>query len=91
MRDFLNRFTRDVFTIGCMIVLVGITVAVLLVHLTNEFRIAQIGYNVATATSEHRTLIEDHRRLKVEAALLGRTDHVAAARVVVLKCRWRSR
>lgn len=78
MRKLARMLSKDLAIIAAVVGVVALTVSVLLVHLKNEFKIATIGYEMADATSTHRNLIEEHRRLKVESALLGRTDQIAS-------------
>ncbi len=76
MRTFFREFLKDFIIVISIVALVAICVSIFLVHVQNEFEISQRGYELAKVTRNHRRLIEENRRLKVESAMLMRTDRV---------------
>ena len=49
-----------------------------IVHLTLRFETVRLGYDVSSARSEERKLVEARRLLSLEAATLGQSDRVEA-------------
>ncbi|RVU48615.1 hypothetical protein EA187_04070 [Lujinxingia sediminis] len=68
---------RDLVEVSKVLVLVGVPGALLLFHVWQEYQITQTGYAIAEVTEEHRELLEEHKRLTVEASMHGRADLVA--------------
>jgi cell division protein FtsL len=58
--------------------LVAIPVAMLLFHVWTRYQITDLGYEVASQTRTHRELIEEQRKLSIEATFQGRSDRVLA-------------
>lgn len=76
MHKSIRECLTDAVVVIAMIATVAGIVSIFLVHVENEFHIAERGYELADVTLTHRQLIEENRRLSVEAAMLMRTDHV---------------
>lgn len=76
MKRMLFDGVSDGFRIAKVLVVVAIPVALLLFHVWNQFRITQLGYEVAQQTHEHRELIEEQRKLSIEATFQGRSERV---------------
>jgi len=77
MRDWLVSLARDLASITFLIGLVAVPVALLLSHVETQYRIAEAGYDIAKVTREHRQLTEDYKKLKIEAAVQGRTERMS--------------
>lgn len=71
------RWVRDSLIVGKVVMLVSLPTALLLVHVWNQYRITDMGYQIAQVTGEHRHLMEENKKLAVEAQLQGRSDRVA--------------
>ena len=67
---------RDIWRVTRIVGLVCIPVAILLFHVWTQYQITSLGYEVAEQTREHRELIEEHRKLSIEATYQGRTERV---------------
>ncbi len=59
-------------------VIVAIPVAMLMFHVFNQYRITKLGYAVAEQAHQHRQLIEQHRKLSIEATYQGRSERMLA-------------
>lgn len=76
MRDWLMDLGRDVGQILLIMAVVAAPVALLLSHVRTQYEIAQTGYDIASVTREHRALTEEHKKLRIEAAVQGRTERM---------------
>ncbi len=76
MKDLLSKGLSDGLQILKVLAIVSIPVALLLFHVWTQFRITQLGYEVAEETTEHRGLIEEQRKLSIEATFQGRSERV---------------
>lgn len=54
--------------------IISVPVALLMFHVWNQFRITDLGYEVAEQTEEHRELLEEQRRLRIEATFQGHSE-----------------
>ncbi len=72
---FFELFSNSLF-IGKVLLLVGVPTCLLVVHVYNQHRLAEVGYQIAEATAEHQQLLEENKKLTVEARLQGRSDRV---------------
>lgn len=61
-----------------VVALIAIPVAMLFFHVWTRYQITDLGYEVAEQTRTHRALIEEKRKLSIEAAYQGRNDRVLA-------------
>ncbi|WP_158542358.1 cell division protein FtsL [Lujinxingia litoralis] len=77
MKSMMLRALRDLGEVCKVLVVVGVPGALLLFHVWQEYQITQAGYAIAEVTQEHRDLLEEHKRLTVEATMHGRADRVA--------------
>ena len=55
-----------------------VAVGLLMFHVWTEYRIVQMGYEIADVTNQHRQLIEDNKKLAIEAAVVGRTERLSS-------------
>lgn len=78
MHNAIRETLKDAVIVISIVATVAGIVSIFLLHVKNEFHIAERGYDLADVTLTHRQLIEENRRLSVEAAMLMRTDHVIA-------------
>lgn len=76
MKLSLKEMISDSWKVLKIVVLVGVPVAMLLFHVWTQYRITKLGYEVAEQTEEHRELIEEQRKLSIEATYQGRTERV---------------
>lgn len=78
MKTWLKKsWVRDTAIIVQVVAMMAIPTALLLVHVTNQYRITELGYQIAQVTSEHRALLEENKKLTVEARVQGRSDRLA--------------
>lgn len=78
MFEFVKSSFKDAAAVLRAALIVGIPMSLLLFHVWNEYRIVSIGYEIADVTREHRALLEDHKKLSIEAAVQGRTERIAS-------------
>ena len=77
-RDWWMEFSRDLGSIALIVSLVAIVVAILLAHIRTQYDIAQAGYDIAQATRAHQKLAEQQKKLRVEAAVQGRSGRITS-------------
>src|SRR5690554_2461460 len=78
MKKMLKESAADGLRILRVVALVAIPVAMLFFHVWTRYQITDLGYEVAEQTRTHRQLIEEKRKLSIEAAYQGRNDRVLA-------------
>jgi cell division protein FtsL len=76
MKKWLLEGMSDAFRISKVLVVVAVPVSILMFHVWGQFRITELGYEVAEQTTEHRALIEEQRKLTIEATFQGRSERV---------------
>ena len=76
MKMSIQDIASDVWKVLRVVVLVGLPVGLLLFHVWTQYRITKLGYEVAEQTDRHRDLIEEQRKLSIEATYQGRTERV---------------
>ena len=77
MKQSIGEFTGNAVVVSKLLLVMAIPTALLLFHVWNQYRITEVGYEIADVTSEHRQLLEEHKKLTVEARLQERSDRVA--------------
>lgn len=77
MRDFVKGLFKDATAVLKMVLIVGVPMGILLFHVWHEYRIVDLGYQIADVTSEHRAMLEEHKKLSIEATVQGRTERIA--------------
>lgn len=68
--------SKDVWRVVSIVALICVPAAILFFHVWTQYQITSLGYEVAEQTREHRQLIEEHRKLSIEASYQGRTERV---------------
>ncbi len=53
-----------------------VVVALLLVHVWSRYRVLSLGYELSELTTEREQLLEENRRLRIEARVLMRADRL---------------
>lgn len=77
-RQWLFDSARDLAQVIFLIAIVSIPVSIFMGHLRVKQQITHNGYQIAQATHEHRQLIEENKKLSIEAAIQGRSDRVVS-------------
>ena len=77
MKQWLRQGFANAMVVVTVLAMTAVPVGLLVFHVWNQFRIAEVGYEIAEATSEHQELLEENKKLVVEARLQGRSDRVA--------------
>ncbi len=78
MKKFLKSpIFKDAVLVSKVFVLVAIPTSLLLLHVSNQYRITEVGYEIADVTGEYRQLLEENKKLTVEARVQGRSERVA--------------
>lgn len=75
-RDWMIDLGEDLLRLLLVTAVVAAPVALLMSHLQTQYEIAQTGYDIAQVTREHRELVEAHKKLRIEAAVQGRTERM---------------
>src|SRR5690606_9483227 len=75
-REWIAESLRDSLAIVLTLTIIAMPVAVLLHHVHKQYQITALGYDIAQVTREHRLLVETNKKLKVEAAVQGRTERM---------------
>lgn len=78
MKEVMWKAVEDGLRILKVAVVVAIPALLLLSHVWTRYQITELGYEVAAQTRLHRQLIEEQRKLSIEAALQGRSERVVA-------------
>jgi cell division protein FtsL len=68
---------KDACRIGAIVGALAAVVGLLMFHVWNQYRIVELGYEIADVTHEHRQLIEQNKKLAIEAAVVGRTERLS--------------
>lgn len=77
MKAWMMRVLSDAFRVGLWTTAVVGLGGLLMFHVWNQYRIVQVGYQIAEVTQEHRKLIEQNKKLAIEAAVVGRTERLS--------------
>lgn len=77
MRHMFIESGQDALHILLLVALVAIPSSILLGHLHTRYEISQAGYDIAKVTRTHRKLMEENKKLSIEAAVLGRTERMS--------------
>jgi len=77
-RQRIKSAAGDVWRIFAIAATVAAVVGVLFFHVWTQYRITQLGYRIADVTHRHRKLLEENRKLTIEAAVQGRTERMSA-------------
>lgn len=77
MKAMVWKVLKDAVRVGFWASMVGAIGCILMVHVWNQYRIVQLGYEIAEVTQEHRRLLERNKKLSIEAAVVGRTERLA--------------
>lgn len=77
MRHVFIESGQDALHIMLLVALVAIPASLLLGHLHTRYEISQAGYDIAKVTRTHRKLMEENKKLSIEAAVLGRTERMS--------------
>lgn len=77
MKAMFKRMMRDVVQVAALTAFLAAASALLMVHVWNQYRIMHIGYEIADVTSEHQRLLEQNKKLAIEAAVVGRTERLS--------------
>lgn len=77
MKQWIRQWMADAIVVGKIVAIIAVPTALLVFHVWHQYRIAEVGYEIADATTEHRKLLEENKKLVVEARLQGRSDRVS--------------
>ncbi len=77
MDQILEEFRQNAVMVAQVLVLVAVPTGIMLSHVWTQYQITEMGYEIASVTSEHRDLLEENKKLTVEARMQGRSDRVA--------------
>lgn len=76
MKTQLIACSKDALRVGAVIAVATAIVGILLFHVWNQYKITQLGYRIAEVTHEHRRLLEENKKLSIEAAVQGRSERM---------------
>ncbi len=77
MKEWMTDLLSNTVIVAKVLIVVAIPTALLLFHVWNQYRITEAGYRIAEVTTEHRALLEENKKLTVEARVQGRSDRVS--------------
>ncbi len=77
MKKIVFGATSDFGRVLGIVCVVAFIATILGVHVWNQYRITNLGYEIAQVTHEHRRLIEEHKKLSIEVAVQGRTERMS--------------
>lgn len=77
MKQWISKCANDAAIVSKVVILLVIPTGLLLFHVWNQYRITDLGYQIAEVTTEHRALLEENKKLVVEARLQGHSDRVS--------------
>lgn len=77
IKQWLGGCYRDGVVVAKVVMILAIPTTLLVFHVWNQYRITDLGYRIAEVTTEHRQLLEENKRLTVEAGIQGRSDRVS--------------
>ncbi len=66
----------DLMWVALTVAICAVFATALLSHLNQRHEVYQLGYDMTEQTSEHALLLEENRRLVVEAALQGSVERI---------------
>ena len=72
LQDIWESWTEDLVLVTFAFSLIAVPVAMLLFHVHAQFRVLDLGYDIAHVTREHKQLTEENKKLRIEAAIQGR-------------------
>jgi cell division protein FtsL len=76
MRALLDLLEGDLLRVLGVMLAVGAPVAILLTHVHHQYEITRLGYEISQVTRDHRALLETNKKLRVEAAIQGRSERI---------------
>lgn len=77
MKETGTKLVGDGLRVMAWSIVVGGIASILMLHVWNQYRIMEVGYEIADVTSEHRKLMEQNKKLSIEAAVVGRTERLS--------------
>jgi cell division protein FtsL len=78
MKARITRMLKDSLRIGVTVAALSVVGSLLMFHVYTQYQIVELGYDIANVTSEHRRLLEQNKKLAIEAAVVGRTERVSS-------------
>jgi len=63
--------------VGRVALLVAIPAVLLLTHVWYKYRITQLGYQISEQTDRHERLVDEQRKLEIQAAVEGRSERLS--------------
>ena len=76
VKKHLVSGSKDAFRVGTVIAVAAVLTGILMFHVWNQYQITHLGYRIAEVTHEHRRLLEDNKKLSIEAAIQGRSERI---------------
>lgn len=77
MKQWISQCVGNAAIVSKVLILLAVPTGLLLFHVWNQYRITELGYEIAEVTTEHRALLEENKKLTVEARLQGHSDRVS--------------
>ncbi|MFW5966235.1 MAG: hypothetical protein ACOCV2_01900 [Persicimonas sp.] len=78
MKESLLELLDDSLYLLKIAAVVAVPVALLMCHVWNQYRITELGYEVAEQTEDHRQLLEEERKLRIETTFQSHSDGATA-------------
>ena len=77
MKALVTRMFKDAIKVGGIAMFLATVSGILMFHVWNQYQILEVGYEIADVTHAHRRLIEQNKKLSIEAAVLGSTERLS--------------
>lgn len=78
MKAHMTRMLKDSLRIGGIVAALTLVGGLLMFHVYTQYQIVELGYEIADVTHEHRRLLEQNKKLAIEAAVVGRTERISS-------------
>ncbi len=76
LKKHLVAGSKDVIRVGSVVAVATALTCILMFHVWNQYQITHLGYRIAEVTHEHRELLEENKKLSIEAAIQGRSERI---------------
>ncbi len=77
LKRWFKNVIADSFRVAAIGTFLTIAATLMMVHVWNQYQILNIGYEIAEVTTQHQRLLEENKKLAIEAAVVGRTERLS--------------
>lgn len=76
LRELASEFFRNALSVGKLVGVLAIPLALLLTHVWYQYQVTRLGYEISEETRRHERLADRHRKLTIEYAVESRSRRV---------------